>query len=566
MESLSLLHPSGVDPEGACVPIAGQVAEDLLLSRIAEAMSGSGTSPGEILAILQRPSVDPAVIVYRQEVLADFEESPELAAGLAVFLPRVAELVFFTETRRGEVSALRQVLWRLGELDLYVECILSLSSLLTGRVRSSGLRALARLVEERREDPLFENLRRELPGLSEAVRRRSSVTIGVNLDERLRPVEAALLSINDRRIGERSLLARLLGRGGEESLKAIGPMHTNAAPSSVGAPPKAALPLAPLFQDLDGLLQAVSRPIVRAIERYVRVNTAFLAAIAPEVGFYLGGRRLGELVRGAGLPWSRPEVLPGEQRALRMRAYYNLAMALRFKTADGAGDLASRVVANDVVLDGDAGIFVLTGPNRGGKTTYTQGIGIAQALAQAGLCVPAAAAAVSPVDRIVTHFPREEHGDFESGRLGEEASRIATLFSMVTRHSLVLLNESLSSTSPGESLYLAEDILRAFRLVGCRAVFATHLHELATRADAINRETGGASAIVSVVAGAESTQPGAPAPGAAGAPGGRNGEARRTYRIVPGPPAGRSFARDIADRHGISYEKLLATLKARGIV
>ena len=119
----------------------------------------------------------------------------------------------------------------------------------------------------------------------------------------------------------------------------------------------------------------------------------------------------------------------------------------------------------------------------------------------------------------------------------------------------MLLNESLSSTSPGESLYLAEDILRAFRLVGCRAVFATHLHELAARADEINRDTAGDSTVVSAVAGAESTPPGS-----------TNGEARRTYRIEIGPPAGRSFARDIANRHGISFEKLLATLKARRVV
>ncbi len=531
MEGFSLLWPAGLDREAASGTMSTQIAEDLLLDRIAEAMAGGEATRTQILTMLQRPCQDPAAIAYRQDILADFDESPELAAGIASFLPRIAELVYFSETRRGESSTLRQMLWRLGELELYVECIASLSRLLSGRVRSAGMRALARLVEERREDPLFENLRQELPRLSAAIKKRSSVTIGVNLDERLRPVEAALLAINERRIGERSLLARLMGRGGEESLKGIGPMHGNAAPRGPSALPQAALPLAPLFQDLDGLLQSVSRPVVRAVEKYVRLNTGFLAVLAPEVGFYLGGHRLGEVVRGAGLPMTRPELKPAADRLFRVRGFYNLAMALRFYAAEPGQDLASRVVANDVSLDAEAGIFVLTGPNRGGKTTYTQGIGITQALAQAGLPVPAQAAVLSPVDQIVTHFPRGEQGDLETGRLGEEASRIAGIFSTVTRHSLVLLNESLSSTSPGESLYLAEDILRAFRLVGCRAVFATHLHELAARVEEINRETGGASAVVSVVAGAESTPPGS-----------SNGEARRTYRIEPGPPAGRHDA------------------------
>ena len=555
METFSLLWPAGIDPETASGVLSGQVAEDLLLERIAEAMAGPDSSSAQIAATLRRPCLAPAAIAYRQDVVADFDDAPELATELAAFLPRIAELVYFAETRRGESSALRQMLWRLGELELYVECIASLSRLLSGRARSAGLRALARLVEERREDPLFESLRQELPRLSAAIKRRSSVTVGVNLDERLRPVEAALLSINDRRIGERSLLSRLMGRGGEESLKSLGPMHANSAPRGPAALPQVALPLAPLFQDLDNLLQAVSRPVVRAIEKYVRINTAFLAVLAPEIGFYLGAHRLARTVRGAGLPLTRPEVRPAAERVFRVKGFYNLAMALRFQGSHPGQDLTERVVRNDVGLDPATGIFVLTGPNRGGKTTFTQGIGIAQALAQTGLPVPAEAAVMSPVDAIVTHFPRQERGDLETGRLGEEASRIAAIFSTVTRHSLVLLNESLSSTSPGESLYLAEDILRAFRLVGCRAVFATHLHELAARADEINRDTAGDSTVVSAVAGAESAPPGS-----------TNGEARRTYRIEIGPPAGRSFARDIADRHGISFEKLLATLKARRVV
>jgi DNA mismatch repair ATPase MutS len=225
-------------------------------------------------------------------------------------------------------------------------------------------------------------------------------------------------------------------------------------------------------------------------------------------------------------------------------------MALRMHESGGGGVLGEQVVMNDVALEPGAGIFILTGPNRGGKTTFTQGIGLAQVLAQSGLCVPAAEAVVSPVDLVLTHFPREEHGEMETGRLGEEATRLASIFGAITRHSLVLLNESLSSTSPGESLYLAEDIIKAFRLVGCRAVFATHLHELAARAQLINEEIEGESLVLSVVAGSEP----------------HNGEVKRTYRILPGPPVGRSFARDIADRHGISFEKLLETLRGRKLV
>ena len=152
-----------------------------------------------------------------------------------------------------------------------------------------------------------------------------------------------------------------------------------------------------------------------------------------------------------------------------------------------------------------------------------------------------------------THFPVDEPGHAEGGRLAEEARRLGSIFASSSKRSLILMNESLASTSPSESLYLAEDVVRGLRLLGARAVFATHLHELGERVDAINREVDGASRLVSMVAGIESGDTG----------NGSSGEVRRTFRIRPGPPVGLSYARDIARRYGISYDDIRAQLAAR---
>ncbi len=90
-------------------------------------------------------------------------------------------------------------------------------------------------------------------------------------------------------------------------------------------------------------------------------------------------------------------------------------------------------------------MWVLTGPNRGGKTTYTRAAGLAQVFFQAGLYVPAASARVSPVDAIHTHFPSREQA-----RLDAEAGRLAAIFRQATPRSLILLNEALSGTSAPE--------------------------------------------------------------------------------------------------------------------
>jgi hypothetical protein len=104
----------------------------------------------------------------------------------------------------------------------------------------------------------------------------------------------------------------------------------------------------------------------------------------------------------------------------------------------------------------------------------------------------------------------------------------------------ILLNESLASTNPAESLYMAQDIVRLLRRLGVRAMFATHLHELAADVAALHVSTAGESLIVSLVA----SRMGA----------GEDG-LRRSYKIAPGPPLGRSYARALAAQYG-QYQRL----------
>lgn len=97
-------------------------------------------------------------------------------------------------------------------------------------------------------------------------------------------------------------------------------------------------------------------------------------------------------------------------------------------------------------------------------------------------------------------------------------------------------------------------MVRVLRLLGARAIFATHLHDLAAEVGALNAEPGGDSPVISLVSLVEE-QPSEDGP-----------RIRQTYRILPGPPRGRSYAREIAARYGISYEQLHGRLRARGLL
>jgi hypothetical protein len=487
-------------------------------------------------------------------------------------LPSLAQLGFYGNPIRPNEPALQHTIFRLGELELYVECVEQLRALLLAqgeRLRAECWVRLRDFLTALERDPAFQALRVELPDMLAKVRNIGSVTIGVNLDSHMMPSEATLLSINSYRFkgAGLTLLDKLLGKpdngsDASNSTHGLARLHRITLPDNMPYT-RSNLMLVPLFKDLNEILESVARPITDALARYARLNGQFLVALEGEIAFYLGAIRLIRRIQNAGMPMCQAEIAPIDDRACDVRDVYNLNFALRLLARDPQADLSERIVTNDVTF-GDPStlqqahgseqaterIFILTGPNQGGKTTYIQAVGLAHVLAQAGLHVPGRQARISPADAIFTHFVVEERPNLESGRLGEEARRLKDIFSRATRHSLILLNESLSSTSPNESLYLARDVVRGMRLLGARAIFATHLHGLAEEAEAINAHTPGDSAVASLVAWTEQA-------------GDSDEGGKRTYRIVPAPPLGMSYARDIARRYGISFEQLEEVVKRK---
>ncbi|HHX45205.1 MAG TPA: hypothetical protein GX714_14640 [Chloroflexi bacterium] len=555
--AISLLWPGVAPGEAPGRPVAHIDAAALTDLGIADLVRGvPRRHASTITNILSSPPLDAETIAYRQEIAADLLATPSLVAALQALLPRLVDLGRLNAPEWRDQTPLHQVIWRLGQLELLVDCVTALGEALGNpnlTLRSRGLRSLGDYIRTLAAEPTFTHLMAELPRLRAEAERIGSVTIGVNLDHLLRPVAATILSVNAHRFAGESLLGRLLGRrdAGQDSERGIGPLHT--VPDRVPGLTDRPQPLLhPLFRDLNDILASTARTIANALGQYSRLQGGFLADLEPELAFYLNGVRLVERLQAAGFATCQPQLVPANERLTRIIGLYNPLLALRcLEGAPGHAECSQEIVANDADLDGQGRIAILTGPNRGGKTTYTQAIGLAHVMAQSGWPVPATAATLSPVDGIYTHFPVAERLDLEAGRLGEEAGRLAAIFARATRRSLVLLNESLASTSPGESLYLARDVVRALRLLGARAVYATHLHELAANLEAINAEVPSDSPVISIVARAEPL------------PEGQGDGVRPTFRIAPGPPRGTSYARQIASHYGISYDKLAATLTRR---
>jgi hypothetical protein len=311
-----------------------------------------------------------------------------------------------------------------------------------------------------------------------------------------------------------------------------------------------------IMRDLESVMGDTFKHLATVLARFEYIETQFLFDLIPEVYYFIGGSRLARNLIKTGLPVCFPTPAPKDERIFYVKDIYDASFAIRIQSDIGLSELSNVVVTNTAEMSDKAGrIFILTGANQGGKTTFTRAVGITQLLFQAGFAIPGSEGRISPVDNIYTHFPELEKNSISEGRLGEECIRLEQILPRLTKYSMILMNESLSSTSHQECLFIAEEIMKYLRKVGARCVFATHIHELAENIPELNKEPA-LSDLVSLVAGVDETTEMEVLTDE-----GRKKYAgsKRTYLILPMPPQGKSFALDIARTYGISFDQLMNT-------
>ncbi|MBR9704132.1 hypothetical protein GOV12_01880 [Candidatus Pacearchaeota archaeon] len=138
----------------------------------------------------------------------------------------------------------------------------------------------------------------------------------------------------------------------------------------------------------------------------------------------------------------------------------------------------SEIVCNDVSSNSLNNVFVITGPNNNGKTTYMNSIAINQLFFQGGLPVYASNARMSAVDRVLTHYIRPGDINVGESRYCHELTRLRKVFEYATRDSLVLMDEPCSGTSPEDGESEVKDVLDVISQIGCTTYIATHYHGL----------------------------------------------------------------------------------------
>jgi len=159
-----------------------------------------------------------------------------------------------------------------------------------------------------------------------------------------------------------------------------------------------------------------------------------------------------------------------------------------FEVLEGRHPVVERFVPefvpNDIFMDKSLRMFILTGPNMSGKSTYIRQVGLIALMAQIGSFVPARRARLPIFDRIFTRMGARDDISTGKSTFLTEMNEVALILSKATERSLVLLDEVGRGTSTFDGISIAwamsEYIYNELR---CKTIFATHFTELTELAD-----------------------------------------------------------------------------------
>lgn len=564
MEQISLLHP--LNSKAVYRTLTKEAVNDLSIDFLCEVLTKDTYERNSIKQLLINITDDEEVIKYRCDVFDDFLRFPQLRADLSALLEKLDDLRelerFHNDT---EASSMWQLINRLREMGGYVDYVTQIKTTLESiDIKSEGLLQLKSRVQAIYNDSGFPELRKDIEETLAKARRFKSITLGVNLDELLRPKTVGVISLNDKEFTDSGILKRFTKFANRESelhhgndVSGFVSFHpANPSTSSFGfgklvmgaqgdvnqvfsSELTGADPLSDALKKVvTDILRRTVIEIKSMLHKYVSIDGYSFISLMPEIIFYIRFAEFCDKIKEKNLPLCKAQVTDREERSCFISDIYNIKLAVKALNGEEVD-----IVTNEFSFDDNGRIYILTGPNRGGKTTITQAVGLAFLLAQNGIYVPASSMKFSPCDNIFTHFPADENDTVDLGRLGEESKRLSEIFGDATRYSLILLNESLATTNVAEGLYIAKDVVKAMRYLGVRSVFNTHMHDLARNLDEVNRSIEGESVIASMVTGVE------------------NG--RRSFKVFIAPPQGVSYARDIAEKYGVTFEKIKATIDLR---
>jgi hypothetical protein len=505
-ESILFEHPeSGADGLGEPDSFA-----DLNLDQVLESLTAGREQYG-LRPFFFAPLHQVAAVRYRHEVLRDLEKAEVLEP-----VSRFAGSMRSMREHLAQAGKLRYQLqkqsWFLDAAEIYCEAVRSLAADLAECAPGSrGLQGLRDYLAGYAASERFTSLAAETMALKDALAR---VVYAVRIN------------------GARVTVSAYAGEAdyGAEVAETFARFQQGAVQSRLARLPDYAEMNHVEARILDGVAQLVP-DVFRARADFCVRHRDYLDAVVGrfdrEVQFYLAYLEMADRFRGAGLPLCYPHV--SRSKEIAVGETFDIALASKVVPQGGT------VVCNDLHLAGPERVFVVTGPNNGGKTTFARTFGQLHYLASLGLLVPGREARLFLPDRIFTHFEREEDIETLRGRFDDELVRVHEILGQATSDSVIVMNESFSSTSLSDALFVGTEVMRQVLELGCLGVYVTFVDEIASLSEAM----------VSMVSQVVPDNP-----------------AERTFKVIRKRADGRAYAWAIAEKYGLSYQRLMERIGA----